>query len=200
VHTLAAMLLRNRAFTEPAVSNICMRRTIFCFLLIAGGLWAQASSGNDTEKAAIQRAKNALVSSLDSSMPKVSLEFFLNYEAGGKPVKWEVTDCPEQTRNPSIGHRGDSDMCVEADFEKDQIDVAVLVSVGKFEKGPSGDPAFFSASVTQPSGRRLHLRRLGDLPKELHRPARGMPRDLPFPTTASSESPSAAPGACSHPA
>ena len=200
MHTLAAMLLRNRAFTEPAVSNICMRRTIFCFLLIAGGLWAQASSGNDTEKAAIQRAKNALVSSLDSSMPKVSLEFFLNYEAGGKPVKWEVTDCPEQTRNPSIGHRGDSDMCVEADFEKDQNDVAVLLSVGSFEKGLAVIPAFFSASITGPSGKRVPLRRLGDLPKELHRPVRGMPRDLPPSTTASWQSPCAAPDAYSRPA
>ena len=29
----------------------------------------------------MQRAKNVLVSSLDSSLPKVSLEFFLNYES-----------------------------------------------------------------------------------------------------------------------
>jgi hypothetical protein len=156
------------------------------FLLLTVSVWAQPPSGNKTEQAAVQRAKNALVSSLDRSLPKVSLEFFLNYESGGASIKWEVTDCWEQTGNPSIDHGSDSDMCVEADFAKDQTDVAVLVSVGTFEKGPSGVPAFFSANVTGPSGRRLRLRRLGDLPKELQRPAPRMPRDLPVPTTASS--------------
>jgi hypothetical protein len=159
---------------------------IFWFALFTSYLWAQPSAGEKMEQAAIQRAKGALVSSLDSSLPKVNLEFFLNYEAGGAPIKWEITDCGEQARTPPIDHGHDSDMCVEADFEKDQADVAVLVSVGTFEKGPSGAPAFFSASVTGPSGQRHSLRRLGDLPKELHRPAPRMPRDQPVPATTSS--------------
>lgn len=158
----------------------------FWFLLLTGTLWARPLAGEKTEQAAVQRAKSALVSSLDSSLPKVSLEFFLNYEAGGAPIKWGVTDCEEQTRTPPIDHGSDSDVCVEADFEKDQADVTVLVSVGTFEKGPSGAPAFFSASVTGPSGQRHSLRCLGDLPKELHRPAPRMPRDLPVPATTSS--------------
>jgi len=163
-----------------------MRRIILSFgiALLTCCLLAQKPSANGTEKAAIRSAKNALVSSLDRSLPNVSLEFFLNYEAGAAAIKWEVTDCLEQTGNPSIDHRTDSDLCVEADFEKDQIDVAVLVAVGSFEKGPPGVPTFFSASVTGPSGKRVPLRRLGELPKELHRPVRGMPRDLPAPTTA----------------
>jgi len=140
--------------------------------------WAQPPSGNKSEQAAIQRAKNALVSSLDRSLPKVSLEFFLNYEAGGEPIKWEVTDCWEQTENPPIDQVSDSDMCVEADFEKDQTDAAVLVSVGTFAEGPTGVPAFFSASVTGPSGKRLPLRHLGDLPMALHRPSPRLPRNL----------------------
>ena len=181
------------------VSNIGMRRMILSVLLLSGSLWTQKPSASKTEGAAIRRAKNVLASTLDRRLPKVSLEFFLNYEAGGAPISWEVTDCRGQTRNPPIDHRNESARCVDADFEKDQIAVAVLVSVGAFEEGPSGDPAFFSASVTGPSGK-AHFLRLGDLPKELHRPARGMPRDLPVPFTASSESPSAAPGACSHPA
>ena len=159
---------------------------IFGFAVFTSYLWAQPSAGEKTDEAAIQRAKSVLVSSLDSSLPKVSLEFFLNYEAGGTPIKWGVTDCGEQTGNPSLDHGSDSDMCVEADFEKDQTDVAVLVSVGRFEKGPSGTPAFFSASLTGPSGQKHSLRRLGELPKELHRPAPRMPRDLPVPATTSS--------------
>lgn len=164
-----------------------------CFVLVTVLFRAQVPTPDKAQQAAIQRAKKVLASSLDSSLPKVSLEFFLNYEGGGTPIKWAVTHCGEQSGNPSIDHRSDSDRCVEADFEKDQTDVAVLVSVGTFEKGLSGVPAFFSAAVTA-SGRRVPLRRLGDLPKELHRPARGMPRDLPTPTIASSEFPCAAPG------
>jgi hypothetical protein len=169
-----------------AVSNIGMWRITLCLssLLLNSSVWAQGPSLGKTEQAAVQRAKGALVSSLDSSLPKVSLEFFLNYEAGGAPIKWEVTDCGEQTRTPPTDHGSDSDLCVEAAFEKDQTDVAVLVSVGTLEKGPSGAPAFFNASVTGPSGQRHSLRRLGELPKELHRPTRGMPRDLPVPVTA----------------
>jgi hypothetical protein len=167
------------------------------FVMLGTFLRAQAPSPNKAERAAIQRAKNTLVSSFDASLPKVSLEFFLNYESGGAPIRWKLTDCIEQTGNPSIDHRGDADSCVEADFEKEQIDVAVLVSVGSFEKG-SGAPGFFSASVTQPNGRRLPLGRLGDLPKELHRPTRGMPRDLPV-TIASSGLPVVAPNAYSRP-
>jgi hypothetical protein len=179
-----------------------MRRIIFgvYFVLLTIFLWAQAPSPDEADRAAIQRAKQVLVSSLDSSLPKVSLEFFLNYESGGAPIQWELHDCGEQTGGMSTDRRNSSGLCVEAKFEKDQIDVAVLVSVGSFEKGPSGAPAFFRASVTQPNGRRLPLRRLGDLPKELHRPVRGMPRDSPMPTTASFECPCAAPGAYSRPA
>src|SRR5271165_7107504 len=135
-----------------------MRRMILSFLVLSGCLWAQKQSANRMEEAAIRRAKNVLVSTLDRSLPKVSLEFFLNYEAGGAPINWEVTDCWEQTGNLPIDHRSDSDTCVEADFKKDQIDVAILVSGGTFEKGLSGDPAFFSASVTGPSGRSHSLR------------------------------------------
>jgi hypothetical protein len=178
-----------------------MRRIILgvSFVVLTIFLCAQTPSPEEAGRAAVQRAKNALVSSFDSGLPKVSLEFFLNYESGGAPIKWEVTDCTEQTGNLSIGHRSESDMCVEADFEKDQTEVAVLVSVGSFEKGRSGVPAFFSASVTQPSGRSVPLRRLRDLPKELHRPSPRMPRDLPMPTTASSELPAVAPNAYSRP-
>lgn len=187
-----------RAFRTPAVSNIGMRRIIltFWFLLLTGCLWAQKPRANEPEQEAIQRAKSTLVSSLDSSLPKVSLEFFLNYESGGADLRWQVNDCGEQTGNPPTDRGNDSPMCVEAHFAKNQADVTVLVSVGTFQKGPSGAPALFKVTVRSPSGKIHSLRRLGELPKELHRPAHGMPRDLPVPVTASSEFPCAAPGEC----
>ncbi len=169
------------------------------FMLLASFTWAQGPSLGKTEQAALQRAKSALVSSLDSSLPKVSLEFFLNYESGGADIRWEVNDCGEQTGNPATDRGSDSRMCVEADFAKDQTDVTVTVSVGTFKKGPSGAPALFNVTVQGPNGK-IHSPRLGDLPKELHRPTRGMPRDLPLPITAFSEGICAAPDACLRPA
>ena len=145
---------------------------------------AQGPSIGKTNQAAIQLAKSALVSSLDSSLPKVSLEFFLNYESGGAEIRWEVNDCGEQTGNPATDGGSDSPMCVEADFAKDQTSITVMVSVGTFKNVPSGAPSLFNVTVEGPNGKIHSLRRLGDLPKELHRPTRGMPRDLPIPATA----------------
>jgi len=156
----------------------------FWLVLLAGSLWAQHSA-DKTEKAAIRRAKNVLVSSLDSSLPKVSLEFFLNYEAGGAPIQWEVSDCGEQTGKRSTDRGTESAMCVEANFAKDQTDVAVVVSVGTNKKGPADVPTLLSVTVNGPSGK-SHSLRLGELPKELHRPAPKSPRDLPLPVIASS--------------
>jgi len=180
-----------------AVSNEEMPRMILCFsfLLLTSFAWAQGPSLGKTEQAALQRAKSALVSSLDSSLPKVSLEFFLNYESGGANIRWEVNDCGEETGSPATDRGSDSPMCVEADFAKDQTGVTVLVSVGTFKKGPTGTPALFHVTVQGPSGK-IHSLRLGDLPKELHRPTRGMPRDLPVPITAFSEGIFVARGAC----
>ena len=158
----------------------------FWFALLTGYVWAQGPSIGKTDQAAIQRAKSVLVSSLDSSLPKVSLEFFLNYESGGADLRWEVNDCGEQTGNPTTDRDSDPPMCVEADFAKDQTDVTVLVSVGTFKKGLSGAPTLFNVTVQGPRGKIHSLRRLGELPKELHRPAPRMPRDLPLPATTSS--------------
>lgn len=157
----------------------------FCLLSLASSLWAKPQLSDKAEAATIQRVKNTLASSLDSSLPKVSLEFFLNYESGGAPIQWEVNDCVEQAGNPPTDRSNDPPMCVEADFQKDQTDVTVMVSVGTLKKGPSGTPAVFSVTVNNPSGRSHSLNRLGDLPKELHRPAPKSPRDLTMPTTSS---------------
>lgn len=137
---------------------------IFCLLLPTYSLWAQPQSADRTEAAIIQRVRNTLVSSLDSSLPKVSLEFFLKYESGGASIQWEVNDCKEQAGNPEKDRASDSPMCVEADFTKDQTTVTVMISVGTLKSGPSGTPAVYSVTVNNQGGRRRSLRRLGDLP------------------------------------
>ena len=157
----------------------------FCFLLLTNCLSAEPQSSDKTEAATIRRVQNALASSLDSSLPKVSLEFFLKYESGGAPIQWKVNDCIEPAGNPPTDRVSDPPICVEADFARDQTDVTILVSVGTLNTGPSGTPAVFSVTVNTQGGRSHSLRRLGDLPKELHRPAPKSPRDLPTPTTSS---------------
>jgi hypothetical protein len=159
-------------------------------LLLTVCLWAQPSSTNRTEKAAIRRAKNLKVSTFDRSLPNVSLKFFLRNEGGGAPIKWEVNDCGEQTENPATDRGRDSPMCVEADFDvKDRNAVTVLVSVGTFEGGPSGVPALLRVTITDISGISRPVRHLSDLPMELHRPAPRLPQDLPVPVGALSSVP-----------
>jgi hypothetical protein len=153
-------------------------------LLLTVCVWAQPSSAKKTEKAAIRRAKNLMVSSFDRSLPNVSLEFFLRNEGGGAPIKWEVNDCGEQTENPATDRGRDSSMCVEADFDvRERAAVTVLVSVGTFKGGPSGVPALLRVTITL-SGISRPVLHLGDLPMELHRPALRLPRDLPVPVGA----------------
>jgi len=159
-------------------------------LLFTVCLWAQPSSANRTEKAAIRRAKKLIVSTFDRSLPNVSLEFFLRNEGGGAPIKWEVNDCGEQGENPATDRGGDSPMCVEADFDvKGWNAVAVLVSVGTFKGGLSGVPALLRVTITDISGISRPVRHLSDLPMELQRPAPRFPRDLPVPVGALSSVP-----------
>lgn len=162
------------------MSNRGVRQIILSgVLLVTVCSWGQVPSGNKREKAAIQRAKNQLVSSFDRTLPRVTLEFFLKYESGGAPITWQVNDCGEQTGKPATDPGHDFPMCVEADFDKDHAVVSVIVSVGTFKKGPSGVPKVFSVTVIDSSGVSRPVRNLGDLPKELHRPMPKAPRDPP---------------------
>ena len=168
------------------VSNVGMRQTILklWFVLFTACLWAQTSPATETEKAAIQRVKNTQVSSLDRSLPKVSLEFFLKSEGGGVPIGWKVSDCGEQTRSPAVDHERDFPKCVAAEMElTDRRTVAVLVSVGMFKTG-SGVPAVLSVTIIDRSGLIRPVRHLGDLPAEMHRPLLKQPKDLPIPVGA----------------
>jgi hypothetical protein len=168
-----------------------MRRMILNLwvLLLTICLCAQQPSVNKTEKVAIQRAKNLIVSSFDRSLPNVSLEFFLKYEGGGAPIKWEVNDCGDQTGSPALDQEPGSPMCVEADFEfKRQKAVTVLVSAGTFKRGPSAVPALISVTITE-SGTSRPVRHLSDLPVELERQAPRLPRDLLVPVDALSSVP-----------
>ena len=75
------------------MSNRGMRQTIFIVtsLLLTFCPCAQDQSADQMQRGAIQRVKTLLVSSLDRSLSKATLVFFLKYEGEGA-IKWEVND------------------------------------------------------------------------------------------------------------
>lgn len=157
-----------------------MRRVTYCFglLLLITGLWAQSSPPKVTGKKAIARAKAVLASSLDRSLPKITLEYFLQYESKGGTIHWEANDCGEQTRNPGAGRGRDFPLCIEADFEVEHRAVSVMVAVGTTGKRVAGTPELFSAKVADADGAIHSIKQLGSLPAELHRPLPRSPRNL----------------------
>ncbi len=173
-------------YSHWAVSNRSMQQTILTLLfpLLTLGVWAQGPSAEPGEIAVIQRVKTLLISSLDSSLPKVTLEFFLKYEGEGAPIQWKVRDCRDYTQDKAA-HRDDSAMCVQADIGlKDGRAATILVSVGKFKNNPVDVPSVYGLRVTDTAGIIHILDRLRDLPAELHRPLPKGPKDLPPPVRA----------------
>ena len=153
--------------------------------LLSASLCAQSTPDRKAVDGSIDRAKHLIVSSVDRRLPKVSLEFFLEYEAEGAPVSWEKTDCGADAKS-----RGGNDLpvCVEADFDLHHRTVAVTVSLGEVTKESAG-PTAFDVTISEPDGATHTVRRLGDLPMELHRPPPKFPAELP--TRVSSLRPSA---------
>ena len=155
------------------------------FVLFGVSLWAQHTYTNETEVDTIKHVKSLQVSSLDGSLPKVTLEFFLKYEGEGAPIKWSMSNCDQLKGNPVTDHDRNAAICVEAEADlKGNRSATVAVSLGKPGTRPPTVPSVFSVTVTDQNGSTREVRRLGDLPMELHRPLPKEPRDLPFPAAA----------------
>ena len=141
------------------------------FALVSCSLWAKHPHTNKAEEATIERVKTLKVSSLDGNLPEVTLEFFLNYEGEGAPIKWRMSNCDQLKGNPVTDRERDPAICVEADiYLKDNRSATIIVSLGTVQGRPAGVPSVFSIAVSDHSGATRNVRRLGDLPMELHRP------------------------------
>lgn len=152
-----------------------MRTTLLTWVAVLAVLGQAAHEKKKMEQAAIERAQDVLVSKFDSSLPRVSLKFFLESEAEGTKISWEMNDCGEQTGDPSVDRGRDMPTCVEASFTlKDQRTVDVMVAVGTSKKGIAGDVTLFSATLTDETG--THVIKLIELPAKLQR---GKPRKGP---------------------
>ena len=142
---------------------------------------AQSSAQQKTERATIEYAKAVLVSALDKTLPRVSLEFFLANESDGARIQWEVNDCGEETGNPETDRGRDFPMCVEAEvFLKDQRSLNVSLVVGTFKKGVSDKPWVWGVTLTENDGKVRSIA-LRQIPVELHRPDRPSQKELPPP-------------------
>lgn len=176
---------RIHKFLTP-VSNWGMRGRIasLTFVLFSCSLWAQQPLTNKEEEASIERVKTLQASSLDPDLPKVPLEFFLEYEGEGAPIKWGMSNCDQFRRNPATDPKREPTVCVKAEIDlKDNRSVTVIVSFGTPKPRPGSVPTVLSVTVTDQGG--IHdVRRLSDLPMELHRPLPKSPRDLPLPAGA----------------
>lgn len=147
-------------------------------LALSSCLWAQSSPADKEEQSTIACAKKIQVSTIDARLPKVSLEFFLNYEAEGSPVRWEVNDCGEQSGNPADRGRN-FPTCVEADFDVHHRSVSVVIVVGNSNQKVRDTPSFFSGSIANPGGTSHAFQRLSVLPAQLRRFFPRRPRVLP---------------------
>lgn len=174
----------NVPLSHHAVSNKNMLGKLLGLILVlfAGSLWAQHSYPHKLDETAIRRVKMVDVSSLDRGLPKVTLEFFLNYEAEGVPIKWRMSDCDLPNEDSFVGGQR---ICVEADIDlKGGRSATILVSVGTVKTGPVGVPTLFRVMITDPNGMAHRVGRLSDLPVELHRALPKSPSDPPLPVGA----------------
>jgi hypothetical protein len=107
------------------------------------------------------------------------LEYFLKYESDGASVRWEVNDCGEQSGDPRVDKGREFPVCVQAESDlKHQRTLTVVIVTGS-AKDSLASPAVWSITVTYVTGEVRSLRRLGDLPMELHRRLPRMPKDVP---------------------
>jgi len=161
-----------------------MRLAILSLGLLAFSLGALAQSPSSTirERAAVLHAKNLLVSSLDSRLPRISLEYFLAYEAEGVPGKWAIVKCDNQSKQPNVSPV----LCVKTDFElKNGNYLTLVIELEGTQNGKFTGEKMVRVTVNNPTGEVRQVQNLGDLPMALHRrPSKAgsrPPRDLPPP-------------------
>jgi hypothetical protein len=162
-------------------NEMLLRRSIvLVILMVLSLLPARAWENADTLD--IENARLLLVSSLDSSLPKVTLEFFLKYEGEGAPIHWSTSLC-DSTTGEDLRERDKSSVnCVRAEVAlKESRSVVVVLAMAKPRGHTYVAPNVIRVSVKNSNGWTNVLRGLSDLPAELHRPLPKSPRDLPLP-------------------
>lgn len=142
-------------------------RILIGFCLIAC-LIAPAAA-QSFEKKAIDLVQRTPVSTLEEQMPRRSfIEWFKGTVGEKAGIVWQVSECDQSAGPREPG--ADLPACVEANaLLPDGRKVVVLVAVGTFRKGITGDPGFYYAVIEQ-QAQLYSLNRLSDLPESLTSP------------------------------
>lgn len=157
-------------------------RTVAAFALVSA-IFASAQTARDQKM--IAYAKALPVSKLDTKLPAIPFERWLQKQAGeGAQITWEVNDCGEQTGSAEESER-DLPVCVEADARlRDKRVIVVSIAVGTYDRGISGKPATWWITVGHDPSRDEPLGSLSEVPERLSehdeapQPAPG--RELPL--------------------
>ena len=134
------------------------------------------------EKQAVADTRQILASELDNALPEIPFANWYEQVVGQKNgVIWQLSECGEQIEAAPNGAT-DARACVEANtLLPDGRKVIVMISVGTFKKGITGQPAFHFG-VIEKDGDLRPLRRLGNLQNLLSMPwelAKWPPVELP---------------------
>jgi TonB family protein len=120
-----------------------------------------------TEKQAVIGAQTVLASNLDSVLPSRPFEDWFREVVGSEAgVTWQLNECGEDP-DMLIALGRDLPACAEVDaLLPDNRKVVVMIQVGTFKKGISGNPEFFHAAI-ELRGELYQIERLHQLPERL---------------------------------
>ncbi len=124
-----------------------------------------------SEKQAVASVQTVLASELDGELAsRPFAEWFRQLVGPQAGVSWQLNECGER---PSLllAHGRELPACVEVDaLLPNGRKVVVMIEVGTFKKGITGNPRFYHAAIEQ-QGELHRVRRLRDLPACLREPA-----------------------------
>jgi TonB family protein len=118
--------------------------TILGSLLVLG----QSQTPALSEKQAVSEAQTVLASALDAALPSRPFEDWFREVVGSEAgVTWQLNECGEDP-DILIAQGRDLPACAEVDaLLPDNRKVMVMIQVGTFKKGISGNPEFFHAAI-----------------------------------------------------
>src|SRR5262245_32273578 len=138
-------------------------------ILILGGLLvnSQLPPTPLSEKQAVIGAQTVLASNLNAALPSSPFEDWFREVVGSEAgVTWQLNECGD---DPAmlITQGRDLPACAEVDaLLPDNRKVVVMIQVGTFKKGFSGQPEFFHAAI-ELRGELYQVERLHQLPARL---------------------------------
>jgi TonB family protein len=145
-------------------------------------LMAGAPQVDSFEKQALSLVREMPASALDAELPSRAFASWFEQVTGPKAgVIWQLTECGEQIAAPDKTGQ-DLPACAEVNANlPDGRKVFVMISVGTFKKGLTGNPVLFRA-VIEHNERFYQASRLSELPEMLRAPdsvSDGLPNKRP---------------------